>query len=762
MLPIRRIDAVSANVRALIEASRHTIPVPPVETKPEHGLPLKEAVLSNLFTYHGMGVYKEASADDLGKIWVKKTYTGANGQPEDWLVVYTNDDNDIIRQAVSHEMGMQKAASASNVSEVLRLLKDEGVDPTILSPNYIADFAYARGLTLTSDEVVYVSDNYGEGVLASKTAAGPFEEPDIIDVGKIIEFCNPEDDPKKPLASFYGELLRTRGDALLVRVTKVESYMPGVEPYHKGQEVWINPAQIVRRSSKTAGTVTCPKCNYSAYDPSTPFGSQASYDCPECGHHFDWLHTEDGPATFNGMGAPGEENKTGEIGLHGSKTAKIDWDDVPAAAQRKIKAMEEDLDAARERKDQEQVKKIKEKLDALKKKYTTAAIPGAHFNENVEPGSMSQGQFGVTDEADAARNRGEVSIEDMRQAVEQSYADAYSEEVMDRDNAEDYAHSMVRDMPDKAVERAYAALPWVEMSRTSKLSFLPSPHSCAACDHFNNGACQIKEQVISDHGVDKLKQWTEKDMSSNGCSHFDALKKTSSGTWLDSFASDLEPGSMRRGQFGVTDEQDAARNRGDDADDDTTIGSPEWVKQVMFDADLYYQRASVVPDSDDLIGYLADVLADEAGTSVTEDIMSYATKLYNKYVGGGSTFGSGHWMEELNRLWATGEKVNPKDVPIAPGIKGKDLTMKQDGATQNADVTVHFTDTSQALKFYNDTAPDAPATPAPAPDTSKPAPGDQSGAPDKASVKPGQAPPTGGQQPAQQNQGQPQPPIQGL
>ena len=46
------------------------------------------------------------------------------------------------------------------INYVLNLLKEENVNPEIASPNYIADFAYNRNIELTSEEIVYISDNY--------------------------------------------------------------------------------------------------------------------------------------------------------------------------------------------------------------------------------------------------------------------------------------------------------------------------------------------------------------------------------------------------------------------------------------------------------------------------------------------------------------------------------------------------------------------------------------------------------------------------
>lgn len=176
-------------------------------------------------------------------------------------------------------------------------------------------------------------------------------------------------------------------------------------------------------------------------------------------------------------------------------------------------------------------------------------------------------------------------------------------------DAESLYHQLMERHPNESPARVIQlAYDWVGVSydgMASKHAFLPSPHSCESCEHFQHGHCLIAEQVVQEHGQDKLRQWVDANMVSNGCSLFDGNQ--------------LSPS-----------------------------------------------------------------------------------------------------MSETSSLKFS-EKVNPKDLPIAPGIKGKDLTMKQDGATQTADVTVHFTDTQQALKFYQEqVAPNAPSSPVPPPTTEAP------------------------------------------
>jgi len=87
-----------------------------------------------------------------------------------------------------------------------------------------------------------------------------------------------------------------------------------------------------------------------------------------------------------------------------------------------------------------------------------------------------------------------------------------------------------------------------------------------------------------------------------------------------------------------------------------------------------------------------------------------------------------HISDALRQLRKIGGQPKPEDIPIAPGIKSKNITLDESGAQGTAKVTVDFTDVEQGLKFYQDqvtTAPPAPApaaTPAPAEGT-PPAPG---------------------------------------
>ena len=43
---------------------------------------------------------------------------------------------------------------------VLQMLRNERINSEYCNPNFVADFAYNRGIELSSNEVVYISDIY--------------------------------------------------------------------------------------------------------------------------------------------------------------------------------------------------------------------------------------------------------------------------------------------------------------------------------------------------------------------------------------------------------------------------------------------------------------------------------------------------------------------------------------------------------------------------------------------------------------------------
>lgn len=121
MQVIRRTDSVSATMQKVIQKSvaqyRETTeqlkkaanPAPVVQTTNPNQILLKEALKSNRFTYASFNLYKEADTPtEIGRIWVKKEIPNEKtGKMEEWLVVYTNDEEELIRQVASDELKKQ-------------------------------------------------------------------------------------------------------------------------------------------------------------------------------------------------------------------------------------------------------------------------------------------------------------------------------------------------------------------------------------------------------------------------------------------------------------------------------------------------------------------------------------------------------------------------------------------------------------------------------------------------------------------------------
>ena len=50
--------------------------------------------------------------------------------------------------------------SVNTYERMDKLIRELGVEADYISPNFVADVAYQNGIELTSDEVVFISDNY--------------------------------------------------------------------------------------------------------------------------------------------------------------------------------------------------------------------------------------------------------------------------------------------------------------------------------------------------------------------------------------------------------------------------------------------------------------------------------------------------------------------------------------------------------------------------------------------------------------------------
>lgn len=44
------------------------------------------------------------------------------------------------------------------MKKIIKIIKDSGVNLDLISPNYVADIAYNLGISLTSEQIVRISD----------------------------------------------------------------------------------------------------------------------------------------------------------------------------------------------------------------------------------------------------------------------------------------------------------------------------------------------------------------------------------------------------------------------------------------------------------------------------------------------------------------------------------------------------------------------------------------------------------------------------
>jgi hypothetical protein len=160
-LPSRNLDTISQNTANILEGVKRQLQVqsdispdaiPVTDEKIEFG----EAISSKKFVSYGLGVYKESKQEDgdYGKIWIKKSIMNEKtGKSEDWLVVYTNDNDEIIRQ-----IAMEKTAELESKSWELQ---DENKHIDILHHNI--SYYYDNGIDMPEQEEEHVKEMIMEG-----------------------------------------------------------------------------------------------------------------------------------------------------------------------------------------------------------------------------------------------------------------------------------------------------------------------------------------------------------------------------------------------------------------------------------------------------------------------------------------------------------------------------------------------------------------------------------------------------------------------
>jgi hypothetical protein len=194
---IRRTDQVSKTMQSVISKSiaqyhqvhKQVKQAAPQETEiTSNQISLPIAIASGRFAYKGFDLYKEADTDsEFGRVWVKKEILDEKtGEKKEWLVVYTSDDQEIVRQLANEALGdLHKKAWHNTGTKVQyydnnRELQSGTVVGMIAGRIRIEN---VNGITDEVDESQIVDENPNLGnnvdVFANKTAAASPNPKDI-------------------------------------------------------------------------------------------------------------------------------------------------------------------------------------------------------------------------------------------------------------------------------------------------------------------------------------------------------------------------------------------------------------------------------------------------------------------------------------------------------------------------------------------------------------------------------------------------------
>lgn len=127
----RKVDTVSENTLRILAGvkdhvdgiSKRQTPRPQKESTVNISdidkIQLKAALDTGRFSYVGRDLYKEASTDeDVGRVWIKKEIENpTTGEREEWLVAYTTDEDEIVRQIVNSQLKKEKENRLKKVAQ---------------------------------------------------------------------------------------------------------------------------------------------------------------------------------------------------------------------------------------------------------------------------------------------------------------------------------------------------------------------------------------------------------------------------------------------------------------------------------------------------------------------------------------------------------------------------------------------------------------------------------------------------------------------
>lgn len=129
--PSRSFDHISENTKRILSNIRQSreelqkeskVVSPKPETKAPvrvDKLPLLDAIATGRFEYDRLGIYKEAdTGESLGRVWFLKKIMNERGVEEDWLVAYTNDEEDLIHQVATEEYSVLRKYAVASLKDI--------------------------------------------------------------------------------------------------------------------------------------------------------------------------------------------------------------------------------------------------------------------------------------------------------------------------------------------------------------------------------------------------------------------------------------------------------------------------------------------------------------------------------------------------------------------------------------------------------------------------------------------------------------------
>jgi hypothetical protein len=253
--PVRRIDAISDNTQRIIASlTSHKIALQQIDSDDTKFIRFNTAIASGRFKYKGMNIYKEADSDtEIGKIWFKKEYENpVTGKKEEWLAVYTDDDDDLARKVASSQLKMANADNLNIIekakqfilehkndysnSELLQILYEEyGISrikgQDILNDLGLEDFHKA---SLKTANALSIDAMDGRTIMPGATVVddgtGRIGEVEDI-ISDDLVYVTWEDGTKE---NIFGGRLRVIGSIKMAKKTKLE----GELKIYKTPELW--------------------------------------------------------------------------------------------------------------------------------------------------------------------------------------------------------------------------------------------------------------------------------------------------------------------------------------------------------------------------------------------------------------------------------------------------------------------------------------------------------------------------------------------